>query len=243
MKLIDLLERNQQQTDYAFHGTSDVLLDTILSNGMDPTPAKRVYDGSGDDGHTGSVASMDGVYFSKSFGRAHQYGVHATDKLGGNPMVVIIQFVKNSEGIDEDDVYDWINHMVVHNPEGIDGVDDFVQVFHRKFRVSDKADPNHLKAIFKIIKYVLDDKDFRAHSPFNWVRKLYIRDISLWLKMREHLSQVLASTGRGRESQNTDTFRINRPIGFRGKTRIVAIINGSLLEPNVLYGKVPKGLV
>jgi hypothetical protein len=263
MRLIDLYERNQQVTGYAYHGTSDVLLDTILSNGMDPTPTNRVYDGDVDGGN-GSVASMDGTYLSVDKSRAMLYANNAVNKLGGHPMVVTIQYTKNSEGIDEDDVYDWINYIIVSNPDADaddwttkyhyeDAIDDlleqlrngelidsFVQAFHKKFRVSDKADTNHIKALFSLIGDKSYARDFVNYAPFMWVKELYKRDPSAWKELRNHLGQILNNTGRGRESDKHDTFRINRPIGFRGKTRIVAISSTDTKNPKVYYGKEPK---
>lgn len=261
MRLHQLLERKQQRIAHAFHGTTTEFLDQILSNGLDPNPPRKAYDLDYDasksnrpDTDAASYASMGGIYLTNEYGTARNYARHAAKQFGGKPMIVIVQYTKNSEEVDEDDVYNWLADFwaMKAGPGEIDDKMDEYQAgdphlaaeaeerYRQRFRVSKDTELDELLEILDIMSGYLSEGDINDLDSFTWLKVLYKKHPRQWKRVRELLASLLRKTGRPtRKNRPSNTFRLDRKVGFRGKTKIVAIVDGSPFRRWTAYGKVP----
>lgn len=257
MRILDLFERRLQKTSYAFHGTSDVFLDSIMKHGLDPNPPQKRYDGtaSADLENQSSLESFPGIYFSRKLPLAWNSASETRQKFGGNTIAVGIQFTEASVGTDEDDIYQWIDDIISPHgaiPVGFTGdeligkiydgdvevIEEIADEYIHKFITSDEAPVQEpLKTIFKIIAGNIMNPD-QAYWK-SWLKD--IRRSQDWQPFREAMFQLIEITREVQLRPERGTFRINRPIGFRGKTRIVVILkyDHKTTFPTVIWGEMP----
>lgn len=263
MRLDNLVERNQQRIAHAFHGTSTVFLDQIMKHGLNPNTEIKSYSIDASDYEEKSMASMGGIYLTNAYGTAQNYARRSTEKFGGKPMIVTIQYTTNSERVDEDDIYTWINNQIVKNPNSTSWRDsnrtndEIKNIFHQidngelknvliekyktEFRISQQVSLDALWEIFKILPDYLEPNDFSAGGNMAWLKRLYRISPDAWRTLRGYMKELLQITGRPSKPVNGhETFRLTRPIGFKGKTKIISIGDGSPFKKWTSYGESPE---
>jgi hypothetical protein len=101
--LIDLTEEHKRTLMY--HGSTSNFLRSIIAQGMQPDPKKKVWD---QDVHTGqnqsSRASLTGSYWTTNVMTAVSSATNAKKKLGGNIIIVMAEIVERSAYADEDSI-------------------------------------------------------------------------------------------------------------------------------------------
>ena len=262
MRLFDLLERNQQITELAYHGTSSVFLDSILKHGLDPYPEQRVYDVEDEySDPDASIATIGGVYLTKQKLAARDNAKTTTYKFGGEPIIVTVQYSVNSELADEDDIYSFVTYMVARKHDAKNFRDSHYdddqivenihklaigdstarayaeQMYRKIFRVSDNFDFEPLWDIYEILDDAIDigDIDMNMQYPNGnvmwWIYALYEAEHELWNRARSDVDLLISKTGKPKKNDDkapasftpNNTFRFDRKIGYKGKTRIIKI--------------------
>lgn len=93
-----------------YHGTSDVFLRNILSNGIEPNPGKKVWDTDPDAStYVQSRVSLQGSYWTGNLLTATGSAGRAKNKFGGNRILVIANLALQSSFADEDDINGKVN--------------------------------------------------------------------------------------------------------------------------------------
>lgn len=261
MRLLDLLERKKQEQKYAYHGTTSLRVPSILKHGLQPDHPDKVYSGDDDgDDPDASLQTMGGVYMTRRESIALNHARNAVDRFGGDPVVVKIIYTVGSERMDEDDFYTWVTQVITSNPrakgytdrnksdeEISDMVEDIrmndsnvkefiLSNFRETFQVS--RDTN-VDIVWDIIRTAAtSDQKFMEYSSYDsmrWIRSLYDLDQEVWKHVRSMIQQIIEKTKKPLVNRGDWTHRITRPIGFRGKTRIVKITKHLQWEDIVLY--------
>lgn len=101
-----LIERRMKSDRIlVYHGTSSKFLNKILKQGLIVDPKAKVWK---DDPYASEIqasrVSLDGIYLAKNFGTASSASTNATQKFGGNPVIVIALFQPRSSLPDEDNI-------------------------------------------------------------------------------------------------------------------------------------------
>ena len=256
-----LNERNQQVTQYAYHGTSSNNVPDILKHGLQPNRDETSYNGDDPNDMDASLKTIGGVYLTTLESVALHHAEHAVDVFGGQPVIVKVQYTMGSENLDEDDLYVWIRGEIATypNPRGqfnlsysedevvarMDSIrerdpyikDEILDNFKDTFTVADNANLEPLWDIFTL----LADGNFNPHvllyrNAIDWVRVLYDESPSDWQTVRKLIHQVINITKRPIDpNQGNRSFRLTRPVGFKGKTKIVAISTPSAYGNKVFY--------
>lgn len=243
-----LLERSRRKTGIMYHGTSSVYLDSILSNGLLSNPPRVTYsrDSSMDDPAYDTFSG--GVYLTNDFDSALSNAEDAISIHGGDPIVVMVQYVVGSEQVDEDDITSLIKLVfagILDSSTITTGVltrDDFIKVLdmsgnysdarnrfirhistHRAFRrVSNRAVGELLGSMFDyVVDFVRNFSrgDIRINSLIQSYFLNSVRHDSEFEDLMRELMREMSPSGSG-------TVRIARDIGYRGKTRILRIVDG-----------------
>jgi len=255
-----LTERNRQVVQYAYHGTSSNNVPDILKHGLQPNRAETSYSGDPND-MDASLKTIGGVYLTTLESVALNHAEHATSVFGGQPVIVKVQYTMGSENLDEDDLYVWVRGQLATypNPRGqftlpyseeevvdrMDSIrerdpyikDEILDNFRDTFNVADNANLEPLWDIFTL----LADGAFNPHvliyrNAIDWVRVLYDESPSDWQTLRKLIHQVINITKRPIDPNRGDrSFRLTRPVGFKGKTRIVSIEGHGVYSDKVFY--------
>ena len=90
-----LVERRLQRTRIMYHGTSSVFLPSIMKHGLIPNAPHKSF---GDD----AWASYGGVYLTSKPAYAKKATKFAVETHGGDPILITVQLVVGSGGLDED---------------------------------------------------------------------------------------------------------------------------------------------
>lgn len=109
------LESREQKEVLAFHGTSSNNLQKILKNGLQANPKKRVYDSdSSRNKFDVDVTTYGGVYMAFEPDTAIGAGYKASDKFGGQPLLVVLRVQPKSLHSDEDEYTYFLNDISAH---------------------------------------------------------------------------------------------------------------------------------
>lgn len=102
---IDLVEAKFRQPHIMYHGTSDVFLRGILSQGLIANPPKKRWD---DDTQQSSSSfnrtSLPGSYWTSNLMTARSSSTNTVKKFGGHDMTIIAQIAEQSAYADEDSI-------------------------------------------------------------------------------------------------------------------------------------------
>ena len=243
-----LLERSRRKTGIMYHGTSSVYLDSILSNGLLSNPPRATYSRDTNMDDPAYDTFSGGVYLTNKFDNAVDNAEDSTKIHGGSPIVVVVQYVVGSEQVDEDDITSLIKlgfSGVLDSSTITTGVltrDDFLKLLdmpgnfrnarnnfiryisgHRAFRrVSNRAVTSTLGNMFDyVVDFVrnLNKGDIRINSIMQTYFLNMVRHKSRFEGLMRELMREMSPSGSG-------TVRIARDIGYRGKTRILRIVDG-----------------
>lgn len=96
-------KRTRVPLETMYHGTSDVNLHSILKNGLVINPKNVVWENDNSASvYQSSNRTYGGVYLTKNLYTASSAASNAVRKLGGNRLIVIVQFQPQSSILDED---------------------------------------------------------------------------------------------------------------------------------------------
>lgn len=181
-------------------------------------PPKRVYQ---DDG----ISDVDqktfpnAVYLTKDIETAQEAQFWAYDSFGGDPMIVVVQYVYNSGEMDEDEFVFRLATIVKQQKTKVDFVSSMMKLF-KGMKFNKNIVTTLLENMYDVIDEFLNvnniKKDNKLHNldgPFSKLR--------VYEPYEEIVSELLKLIN----PKDADTVRVPRDIGFRGKTRIIKIYN------------------
>jgi virulence-associated protein VagC len=222
-----LIERRQQKTGEYYHGTSTKFLRSILKQGLLKNPPKRVYspDGIPDEGQR---TFPNAVYLTNNFETAEEASIWATDVFGGNPMIVVVQYVYNSGEMDED-VFTFKISSFLRTEKTKEG---FVKKILQQFRgmkYNETIVTGLVEKLYDVIISFMEDNKLSRSSLSNLPDGDIVNAIRLHPPYEETVSELL----RRVNPKKAETVRVPRDIGFSGKTKIIQIFNPETDE--ILY--------
>ena len=219
MNLVDLFERRQQRVVTMYHGTTSKNLREILKHGLRANPPKRVYD-------QGDMKTAGGVYLTRNMELAIDYADHASDEFGGQPILITIQYTKDSGHVDEDIL---------------------MQQIANAFTYITKANKRNEDEIADIIyQYITNKKYFKISDDDKLLMREYadvianaggrnVYTIHRYADIVDMRDKVLR---RIKPAQEASEIFVDRDIKFSGKTRIKKITNVNTSE--IIYPKDKK---
>ena len=200
----------RQKTVELYHGTTSKFLPSIKKHGLLPNTGQQSF-GFGDIEGRDAYASYGGVYLTKYIDTAEDAAREASSVHGGEPIVITVQYVLGSGGLDEDYVFDaWFDIVDnVDNPaaasaEALERLAEFTKVRENTARL--------VREFFDMIGRIKSEKDEYDYDD----------DIRADPRIRKITKELIQSV-KNRDLDNTDNVRVTRPIKFRGKTRITDI--------------------
>jgi len=228
MKLIDLIERRHQKTNLMYHGTSSIYLKSILKHGLLANPPRRTYDGNyGNQGYD----TYGGIYLTPRKNMAEEAAEYTTDAVGGEPMVIMVQYVQGSGNIDEDIITHIINQIVYNDFDNYDVekyetyneytdhfkntvIDDMVTSgINRLQKIGRLGKPvsQALHKLFEIILNTVTDEYLEVHAIMDVVGD--------YPKYKHYISSIMQNI----TTKKPENTQVLHNIGFKGKTRIIQI--------------------
>lgn len=210
MKISDLLlERpGQQTTATLYHGTTSKYWASIKKHGLLPNMEGNGF-GSDDEG----MRSYGGNYLSANKETAEEAANEVAKLNGGKPIVVTVQYVLGSGGADEDAIiYDVIG---LASEEGV-GPKGFAKGMLEALPGKlPQGDWPLLVQLFKRVKTII--KREGAYDPYE------VEDeIKTDAKFRAIMTAIINKI-RMNKLDDYSNVRIERTIGFKGKTRITGV--------------------
>lgn len=257
MLLIDLFETKMQRTQLMYHGTASSLVPSILKFGLVAEPPKRTYSRDTDVEQQG-YDSYGGVYLTSNLRIARDAANTAAKAHGGKPVLITLQYVITSGSIDEDEITSLllsalqhvfgaypmktIGEQIAQNKTTLTSELIDLIVNYRKLDTSDYHPPGDLKFTadsveqFKtVINRALDVLAASAKNTSSVEGDYYIAYYLLpELRYDAVYDSAMSRLLKTLKSRNPTTVRIERNIGFKGKTRILSIVNLNTKE--LLYG-------
>lgn len=206
MKITDLYERRTQHTTTMYHGTTSNNLREILKNGLRASPPKRVYD-------DGDYKTIGGVYITSDPETAIDYAQEATERFGGDVILIEVQYVKDSGYVDEDVLMQQISNALSY-------------ISHKNIIDSDKKQQI-------IYKYITQEKYFKVSEIDKNLLKDYAGVIADARKANAYaihkdpnISQIRDRVLKKlRPASEVSELFVDRDIKFSGKTKIKKITN------------------
>lgn len=105
MKFKDFLLSEAVERELFYHGTTDKLLPTVLSQGLVPNPKKRTWSKDEPTWHNPSRMSLEGVYVTTNLLTATSSARNAIKALGGKDLLVVMMSLQPKSLVaDEDDI-------------------------------------------------------------------------------------------------------------------------------------------
>jgi hypothetical protein len=211
-----ITELRSQKTNQVYHGTSTAFLRSILKTGLNPDVEQRSWVGGG--GTAGE--SFGGVYLTADEMIAGWAADAASRTHGGEPMLITVQYVLGSGGIDEDEVFDsFISHAryaVVEN--------DYASLLGDAMKLISGSVTKKTQRL--VSKLLMELVAYFKKKPMQILKVSY--DVDEKVKADPHfrdlVKQIIEST-RVTSFDRSTNVRVTRPIGFSGKTRILQIKN------------------
>ena len=221
----------------AYHGTSSIFLPSIMKYGLLPNPGDKVW-------NTGYLESYGGVYLTNSKDRADNAADDAVDAVDGRRMLITVQLTLPSAKMDEDSVTVVIERAIgaiIQKEQTIDTLNSLDK--DEKEALLDKLVSNFLngmsrmklkrgtkryvREVFKLIlsrptheNTLFVGKHLRIFNLFPW----YNNNPDVQDKFRKLIERITNSSLNYQNYQEREvSFRLERPIGFRGRNRILSI--------------------
>lgn len=255
MQINDILtERKIQRVQTMYHGTSSTLVPSILKHGLLANPPKSTYSRETNVDSGGYDTFKGGVYLTSDLDKAEEGADNASTAHGGDPVLITLQYVISSGTIDEDDIMAILTESILDStPAAIETVEDASAYYSNKQNFQNaltqveqaflnptkinlgqyNARPTKIKlnrnALLEIrvlatvfLRHIINKK--QSSSKFrNYVSFRILNDIRHTPAFETAMYNVLATV----KPIESDTVRVTRNIGFKGKTRIIRIENRS----------------
>jgi hypothetical protein len=203
-----------------YHGTSSIFLKKILKVGLLASPPTRIYD-------DGDLKTIGGTYITRNVETAIDYGQEATEKHGGQVILVTVQYVQDSGYVDEDYI---------------------MQQISTALSVSQKFNERELTRAQRIYKNITNPKLFKISDGNKPLIKEYSNMIAETGKVNVYtihrdenianMRQKVLRLIKPQDIEKISELFIDRDITFKGKTRIVEIANIDTNE--IIYPKKDK---
>jgi ribosomal protein L13 len=233
MRINEILsERRIQDTAIMYHGTSSVFLRSILKQGLLPNPGQTSWDGGGE------MISLGGVYMAPQTRTALKAGQGAVEKHGGEIIIIEIQSVYLSGTPDEDQVFDHILELVYQGyRRNYAAPDDPKTIFNSAILRLKHSFTLNQQAVDKIKNFI--QVAIQVANKLNLPKDLGLSDASKKLVVQPEIRALMLDILNSlkvvyKKDSKYDIYnrnvRITRPIGFRGKTRIIKIYNYNTKE-------------
>ena len=221
MKISELLlERRLQKTRIMYHGTSSINLESIRASGLLPDIKQK----------TSWPPSYGGVYLTSSKHYATTAANHTANKFGGDPILLTVQYVMTSGGIDEDTLFDRFewgrmvrNYIELGRDEFLTKMMRFAYDEFKKVATPTKDTRTILELWFSTVydlAHSSGKKDLQAAAS-QAIRGKTMHDLTTWL------------IDDAKAGHQAPAVRLDRIVGFKGKTRILQIEN--LKTNDILY--------
>lgn len=235
-----LIERNYQQTDVLYHGTSDVFLRTILKQGLIVNPNQRNLVGGEDESL--QLRQQQGVYFTNDQPYAKMAAQSASEKFGGRPIIIVINRTRNYGVAGREAESKLLDiGLRVRQFQGY-GDDNYVQTALKSLPRG-KYGQNimqYVQEYFEILFNMLDSNpDLDPATTNDWneknIRKRKLINTPELFGMLEKISAEARpdTSEQGDTNRELVNIRILNNIGYSGKTRIILIYD--LLTNKVYY--------
>lgn len=222
-----LVERRIRKIAVMYHGTSSVFLKSILKIGLNSEVKHKSWIGP-DVGYE----SYGGVYLTDKLSIAQVAATEAVKAHGGDPIIIEVQYVLGSSGIDEDYIVNPLCYLIMHN-EGATlnelvklGLKQIQEIPAATTRQTEKLLRQFFELTFLEIERNREDfegSDFSSISSNTEIRNI-VRKIIETIRIHK-LARNISWEDPLDQSFARSNVRVTRPITFRGKTRIIKIYN------------------
>jgi len=252
MRATEFITEWKKQYRHMMHGTSDAFLRGILKQGLKFNSGFRSWTG-GAEGSAAELPSLGGVYFTDKFKTARSAAIAAAKTHGGRPIIVDVFVTANYGYADEDlpaaVIMDTTLEWIKDRRQGRDDRSDswYIQQIFRDMPSGrfDKNIYNNTMEYVQVLQKILKEKPeldpLTATDYYN--KELRRRMLMKEPELKAALEKVSKSTrpksipepeypGDPRPNKEANV-RIERDIGFRGTTRIIAIFD--MLTGKILY--------
>lgn len=232
-----LLERRIQRTRIMYHGTSSEFLPSIMKNGLIPNPPKKSY-GS----ERPEFISLGGTYLTPKESTATYAAIDVSKMHSGDPILITVQYVERSGGLDEDIFFD--DFLTIGYEYGFNY--EYTNLIpYNEFQ--EKIIPYALKHIKPFAKPTFATQEFVQwffKVLYQELKKISIihldyalpstrREIKQRLRSNPKLRDLIIKIIEASPVKGYSEVRVSRPITFKGKTRILQIKN--LNNSQILY--------
>lgn len=215
-----LLEKIKKKTALYYHGTKIKFLRSILKQGLIPNPKERNYDET-----SGGWETFEGgVYLAKDIRDA---------KIHGSEIIITVQLVLGSGTIDEDNVVDKINDILEEFQDNKPDDDNYRKVLKDIISTrieNDKLQKHFYNTCLEYIETTIENYPTNIADVWDEFKNDFIRNDIIVDTMRhtdvyKDLITAAFKYMKPSKQELPNTIRIERPIGFSGKTKIVKIEN------------------
>lgn len=222
-EIIALIERKQKSTSIMYHGTSSNFVRSILKTGLIPDPKTRSW---GDPETMGAdKESLYGIYLTPYVGKAKSAAETAARTNKGTPVIITIQYVSGSGGLDEDDINGIVCYAVAERYEKF--IKNFDIGFNRILEdIKELTSTAFNRRSFDLLKQLTTVAVNIASRNLEAVESLEFKSIQGNPEYRQLLTQFTESVKlfpKGDAGWESENIKITRPIGFSGKTKIIKI--------------------
>lgn len=208
-----LVERpGRQNVELMFHGTTSDFVPSIKKHGLLPdSPNVSMGYGNEDPSSDLSLPSYGGVYLTSNFHIAIDAAEMVSMSTGGQPVIVIVQYVSGSGGIDEDEIIFNLIDVLYSEPGELRDLETAYEMALRipALKGLPVGDRKYLKLLLKNMADLHGSKlgDFGLQGS---------------KEVREPAKKIIQKI-KGTSRKHTNV-RVTRPIKFSGKTRILDIV-------------------
>lgn len=256
MQIKDILtERRLQRVQTMYHGTSSTLVPSILKHGLLANPPKTTYSRDSSVDTPGYDTFTGGIYLTSDIEKAEEGADVASSAHQGDPILITLQYVISSGGIDEDDIMAILSEALLSDiPTKIETIGDAAQHYQNKQNFQNtlsriekafldpstvnlrgyNSRPTKIKlnrnALLEIrvlatvvLRHIADQPAKRSSNVRSYISYRILNDIRHNPAFETAMYNVIASV----KPIESDTVRVTRNIGFKGKTRIIRIENRS----------------
>lgn len=228
MKILNILSEAYTDTIYAYHATKPQFLRSILKQGLIPNKNDVGYGSTEVSGSFGySLKSLPGIYFTADYTRAEHIG----KMYGDSPIIIIAKISKSTIEMDEDNIASSIvdernlikdirqnEKNILKNPDAYISkkLNDILKLPEMQ-KLNPKVIENVKNDLYGYLKTLIMSQasdDDMGSNEFNQKIRQYQETIT---KKLRHISQ--------NDDSGYLSFKVQNPVTFSGKNRIVGIYN------------------